>query len=94
MADNRDGGSDLIDWLFSRTGLATAGAVAVLGFLIYTGHSAHLLGALPWLLILACPLMHVFMHGGHGSHHNHRDDGKKSGADEKPGADEPPQHQH
>jgi hypothetical protein len=26
---------------------------------------------LPWLLILACPLMHVFMHGGHGGHGGH-----------------------
>lgn len=63
---NREG--DLSNWLFSRTGIATAVAVAILGFLIYTGHSAHLLGALPWLLILACPLMHIFMHGGHGAH--------------------------
>jgi hypothetical protein len=40
----------------------------ILGFLIYTGHSAHLLGALPYLLLLACPLMHIFMHGGHHHH--------------------------
>jgi hypothetical protein len=27
------------------------------------------LGALPWLLVLACPLMHLFMHhGDHGGH--------------------------
>ena len=25
-----------------------------------------LLSYLPWLLVLACPLMHLFMHGGHG----------------------------
>lgn len=58
------------DWLLSRTGIATMGAVSVLAFLIYTGHSAHLLGALPYLLILSCPLMHIFMHGGH-HHHDH-----------------------
>ena len=55
-------------WIFSRTGVATAVAVAILGFLIYTGHSAHLLGASLWLLILACPLLHILMHGSHGSH--------------------------
>lgn len=55
-------------WLFSRTGVATIVAVSVLGFLIYTGHGAHLLGWLPFLLIAACPLMHIFMHGGHGGH--------------------------
>jgi hypothetical protein len=27
------------------------------------------------LLLLACPLMHMFMHGGHGGHGSHRDDG-------------------
>jgi polyhydroxyalkanoate synthase len=29
---------------------------------------AHFLGILPFLFLLACPLLHVFMHGGHGSH--------------------------
>lgn len=54
-------------WLGSRTGIATVVVVAILGFLIYRGHTAHLLGFLPYLLLLACPLMHLFMHGGH--HH-------------------------
>lgn len=63
-------------WLFSRTGIATIGALAVLGFLVYTGHSAHLLGFLPYLFILACPLMHVFMHGGHHNHHSADNGGK------------------
>ena len=26
------------------------------------------LGVLPWLLLLACPFLHVFMHGGHRGH--------------------------
>ena len=65
--------SGLQDWLYSRTGIATCVALAVLGFLIFTGHSAHLLGVLPYLLILACPLMHIFMHGGH-AHHQHKRD--------------------
>lgn len=29
-------------------------------------HKAHILGALPYLLLLACPLIHSFMHGSHG----------------------------
>lgn len=59
-------------WLFSRTGVATLVAVSVLGFLIYEGHGMHLLGYAPFLLILACPLMHGFMHGGHGGHGGHQ----------------------
>ena len=55
-------------WFFSRTFFVTIGVLLILGFLIYTGHSAHLLGALPYLLLLACPLMHFFMHGKHHHH--------------------------
>jgi len=45
---------------------ALAGFLAVAGFFLWTEHRAHLLGFLPYLLILACPLMHLFHHGGHG----------------------------
>lgn len=31
-------------------------------------HRAHVAGALPFLVVLACPLLHMFMHGGHGGH--------------------------
>lgn len=34
-------------------------------FVIYW-HWRHLLDALPFLVVLACPLMHLFMHHGHG----------------------------
>lgn len=72
-------------WLFSRTAIATIVAMSVLGFLIYEGHGVHLLGYAPFLLILACPLMHIFMHGGHGghgSHGNRRDEEKETRAPE------------
>ncbi|WP_284431806.1 DUF2933 domain-containing protein [Rugosibacter aromaticivorans] len=39
---------------------------AIAAFYLWTEHRAHLLGVLPFLLLLACPLMHLFMHGGHG----------------------------
>ena len=46
---------------------------AIAAFYLLTEHTAHVFGVLPWLLILACPLMHVFMHHGHGhgSHGKH-----------------------
>ena len=47
-------------------GLVLLGAVAA--YFLLTEHRAHFLGALPFLLLLACPLMHVFMHHGHGGH--------------------------
>lgn len=36
-------------------------------FFLLTEHRAHLFGALPFLLLALCPLMHLF-HGGHGGH--------------------------
>lgn len=68
-AEHADHGA-LQDWLWSRTGIATLFAVATLGVLVYAGHTAHLVGLAPYLLLLACPLMHVFMHGGHHGHHH------------------------
>ncbi len=47
-------------------GLIVFGAVAL--YFLLTEHRAHFFFALPFLLLLACPLMHVFMHHGHGSH--------------------------
>lgn len=46
-------------------GTCLFGAIAV--FFLWEEHSAHLLGALPYLFLLACPLMHLLMHRGH--HH-------------------------
>jgi hypothetical protein len=51
----------------SRSGIALLLVVAVGGFLLFTEHRAHVLGVLPFAFLLACPLMHVFMH--HGHHH-------------------------
>jgi hypothetical protein len=37
-------------------------------FFLLEEHRAHMLGVLPYLFLLACPLMHVFMHHGHHHH--------------------------
>ena len=34
--------------------------------LIAYDHRVHVIGALPFLVLLACPLMHLFMMHGHG----------------------------
>ena len=60
-------------------GLLVLGAVAA--YFLLTEHRAHFLGALPFLLLLACPLMHLFMHGGHGGHGSH---GHQHGGPERP----------
>lgn len=40
---------------------------------LWTEHRAFLFVALPFLFLLACPLMHVFMHHGHGGHGTAKD---------------------
>ena len=52
----------------SRWVIWTLGAAA-LGYLIIE-HRPHLFGWLPYLIILACPMMHLFMHHGHQGHHH------------------------
>ena len=50
------------------------GFLLVAGYFLIMEHKAHLagvLGFLPFLLLLACPLMHLFMHHGHGHHGGH-----------------------
>lgn len=67
-------------WCPSRTTLALLGFLAVAAFLLLAGHTDHAIAALPFLLILACPLMHLFMtHRGHGSHDRQAvDDGRQA----------------
>lgn len=58
----------------SKYGIVLLGFGIIAAFFLLSEHWAHALGILPFLLILACPLMHIFMHGrhgGHGGHHNH-----------------------
>ncbi len=31
-------------------------------------HTSHVFSVLPYLILLLCPLMHLFMHKGHGDH--------------------------
>lgn len=55
-------------WYRTRNGRVLLAVSAVGAIYLLTEHWAHALPYLPWLLILACPLLHVFMHGGHGGH--------------------------
>jgi hypothetical protein len=58
-------------FLTSRAGLVFIGFAVIAGALLFTEHRAHVLGLLIWLPLLACPLMHLFMHHGHGGHGGH-----------------------
>ncbi len=48
--------------------IALLGFSAIATFFLFTEHRAHALGALPFVLVALCPLLHLFGHRGHGSH--------------------------
>jgi len=56
-------------------GLAVTLVVAALGVYLLAAHTGHALDALPYLLLLACPLMHLF---GHRHHSGHRSETSRS----------------
>lgn len=66
----------------SSAGLALLVATTVGGFYLLTEHAAHVFGVLPYLLLLACPLMHVLMHHGRG-HRGHSTSELRSTDDER-----------
>jgi hypothetical protein len=37
-------------------------------FFLWEEHRAHILGIAPYVLLLMCPLIHLFMHRGHAGH--------------------------
>lgn len=85
-APNQDAARPQSSFWRSKAGIVACGFLLIGGFFLLTEHRAHVLGILPYLLILACPLMHLFMHKGHGGHsgpHKHKPDKRnpESGVD-------------
>ena len=60
--------------------VASCVLLSVVAFYLLTEHLQHTLGALPYVVLLLCPLMHLFMHRGHGhghgQHHEETDDAR------------------
>ncbi len=56
--------------------LAWAAVVVIAVFYLLREHWGHILGGWPYLVLLLCPLMHLFHgHGERHAHHDHRKDG-------------------
>ena len=55
-------------WYRSRGAVVVGMIAVILGFFIIREHWEHLIGKWIYLLLLLCPLMHFFGHGGHGGH--------------------------
>lgn len=71
------GGGGAGRWVF-------LGFILIAGYFLITEHRAHVVQYLPFALLLACPLLHLFhRHGGHGGHGG---GDKRDKNDERPGA--------
>lgn len=65
----------------SKTNIALVVFLFIGAYFLVTEHWAHLSGLFPYwpyLFLLACPLMHFFMHGGHGAHGDHDHENHRS----------------
>lgn len=68
-----------VPWWRTRSYFVLFGFLAIAGYFVITEHRAHAINALPYLLLLACPLMHMFH--GHGGRRDHKHgDHKEVGA--------------
>lgn len=53
--------------------------LGIAAFFVLTEHRAHAWGLAPYLLLLACPLLHFLVHGRHGGHGGRGGDGGHAG---------------
>lgn len=62
-----------VNFILSWNGVVLILALAGVSYYLLTQHLAHLAVALPYMILLACPLIHIFGHG-HGGHGHKKDD--------------------
>ena len=75
MSNSREHGNGRpsgANWSRINQWLLWIGLAAAVAWMFYR-HNAHLVQLLPFLILLACPLLHLFGHGGHGGHGSHDD---------------------
>lgn len=60
-----------IPWWRSSTRLTFFAFLGIAGYFLWTEHQAHITPYLGWILLIACLLLHGFMHGGHGHGGDH-----------------------
>lgn len=91
--EHRTGRPSGPNWSHINQWLLWIGLAAAVAWMFFR-HNAHFVQLLPFLILLACPLLHVFGHGGHGGHSG---DGDAKPQDNKQRQTPPPAqggHQH
>ena len=65
---------------FSPKGYAAVGLIAAVSYFLLMEHRQHLFEWLPFIILILCPFMHLFMHGDHDAHgsHDHNDNAEKA----------------
>jgi hypothetical protein len=66
---DRTSGHSIARWYKSPVGILLLALAVALGYYLWVYHSQHVLAFLPFIFILACPLMHLLMHRNHGHRH-------------------------
>ena len=56
-------------WIRTPSGLVLLGFLAIAACFLLTEHWAHVLGVVPYVLLLLGPVLHLFLHRSHGSGH-------------------------
>ncbi len=69
-------------WLTPK-GFAAIGLIGAASYFLFMEHRQHLFEFLPFLILLACPLMHIFMHGGHGGHEHQENETNKEALEDE-----------
>ena len=73
-------------FLTSRAGITFWILLAIAAFLLFAEHRAHVLGISFFVLLVACPLLHIFMHSGHSGRDGHESGSPSRGGRDRGGA--------
>ncbi len=75
-------------------GFAALVLIGVVSYFLLMEHRQHVWQLLPYLILLACPLLHLFMHGSHGGHAGQGQHGSEQNANQREVEDDHREHEH
>jgi hypothetical protein len=65
-------------------GWAAIALILAVGYFFFVEHREHVFEYLPFLILLLCPVMHIFMHRGHRHHHSGQHEGTENRESKSP----------